>query len=340
MFDLFRSRTKAVRYVLGALLMLIAVAMVVTLIPGFGTNMGDSGGADKVADISGDTLTVRELQRRVGEYLRRQNVPEGSRQTLAKLMVDAIVAQRSVVFQAKEMGLSVSDEDLAVIIQSAFPELFPDGKFVGNDGYQALVAQREMTIPEFELGMKQKRITDQLTGLITAGTIVTPREIEAEFKQSNLKVGIEYVKLSRAEVEKGVTISDAEARDYYEKNMKGTPIPKSYNLLMLFLTEQRVAAAIPVEEATIRQMYEARRESLMTPERVSVRHILLRTDGASKEAAAKKLAEAQALIKQLRAGANFEELAKKVSEDPGSKDKGGNLGFVMRGQMVKNFEDA
>jgi peptidyl-prolyl cis-trans isomerase D len=87
-------------------------------------------------------------------------------------------------------------------------------------------------------------------------------------------------------------------------------------------------------------MYEARRDSLMTPERVSVRHILLRTDGASKEAAAKKLAEAQALIKQLRAGANFEELAKKVSEDPGSKDKGGNLGFVMRGQMVKNFEDA
>jgi len=75
-------------------------------------------------------------------------------------------------------------------------------------------------------------------------------------------------------------------------------------------------------------------------ERVRVRHILLQTVGKSPDEVKKIKAKAEDLLKQVKAGANFTELAKKYSEDPGSKDKGGEYGWMTRGQTVKNFETA
>jgi len=102
----------------------------------------------------------------------------------------------------------------------------------------------------------------------------------------------------------------------------------------------KISENVAVSDAQVQRAYEANKEHYRTPDRVKTRHILLMTTGKSPEEEAKIKAKAEDLLKQVKAGGNFAELAKKNSEDPGSKDKGGDLDWVVKGQTVPEFEKA
>lgn len=91
-----------------------------------------------------------------------------------------------------------------------------------------------------------------------------------------------------------------------------------------------IAGSIKATDEEAREFYDKNQDKFTQPEQVKASHILVKTEEEAKKAAA----EAKAAPDQ------FAELAKKYSTDPGSKDKGGDLGFFGRGQMVKPFEEA
>ena len=117
-------------------------------------------------------------------------------------------------------------------------------------------------------------------------------------------------------------------------------MPETRDLQLIVADQAKVADTIQVTDAQIQDYYNAHKDEYRTPERVHARHILLSTANKPKDEVPKIQAQAEALLKQIKAGADFAELAKKNSQDPGSAAKGGDLGWVSRGQMVKNFEDA
>jgi len=106
------------------------------------------------------------------------------------------------------------------------------------------------------------------------------------------------------------------------------------------LIEDKIVAGLEVVEARADEFYKANPEIFVQPEQVRARHILIRTE-AEADAAAK--AEARERIDEIRRkaveGEDFAALAKTHSQDPGSKENGGDLGFFARGQMVKPFEE-
>ena len=116
------------------------------------------------------------------------------------------------------------------------------------------------------------------------------------------------------------------------------PEKRSYAVALIDQTE--VAKQFPVTDEDLRRAYNQNRDRYRLPERVHVRHILLKTTDKPKEELPKIKARAEDLLKQIKGGADFAELAKKNSEDPGSAVKGGDLDWIARGQTVKNFEDA
>ncbi len=337
MFDLFRSRAKAVRYLLGALLMLVAISLVITLIPGWGTDLRS---ADiTVAEIGEEVLTVLDVQRAIQMQLRGRSIPPDMVPIFVPQFVDQMITERAVAYQAQRMGFTVSERELATTIESIFPQVFEGGKFAGRDVYANLLAQQNLSITEFETNLRKQLLLTKLQSLVAEGVVVSPAEVEREFRRRNDKVVIEHAAVTPEKYRAEVRVSGEEIRQYFEKNRTTFRIPEKRSFDLLVIDEATVARSVTVPEEDLRRAYEANREMYRTPERVHVRHILLTTTDKPKEEVPKIKARAEALLKQIRSGADFAELARKHSQDPGSAAKGGDLGWVVRGQTVKAFED-
>ncbi len=339
MFDLFRSREKSVRYLLTALLVLVALSMVTYLIPGSG--MGGGYAEDTViAEIGKDTLTMRDVQTNLQAAMRNRTLPPELAGQLIPQYVNQMISERALAFEAERLGFEVTDEDVAQAIRSIFPQLFPNGQFAGRDVYQAMLAQQNLSIAQFERDLRKQLLLTKIRNLALEGVVVTPDEIEKEFRRRNQKVKLDYIALTAEKYRSQAAVSTQEIKDYYEKSKPSFQIPMKRSYDLLIADETEIAKAFAIPDAELRRAYEQNRDRFRTPERVHVRHILLKTADKPKDEIPKIKEKAEALLKQVKDGADFAELAKKNSEDPGSGAKGGDLDWVSRGQTVKNFEEA
>jgi len=339
MFDLFRSRAKAVRYLLGALLMVVAISMVITLIPGFGTSVTESGSDQIVAEIGDEVLSTLELQQSLQMQLRGRTIPPQLTAVYVPQLIDQMITERAMAYEARRLGFRVSEGDLAETIESIFPQLFEGGKFAGTAAYSAVLAQNNMTIPQFEENLRSQMLLNKLRTMVLEGIVVAPAEVEREYRRVNERVKIEHISLDPAKLQPQVKVSPEEIQAHFNQHRSSFRIAEKRSFEMLIVDEAAVTASVTVPEAELRRAYELNKETYRTPERVKVRHILLKTTDRPKEEILAIRAKAEGLLKQLRGGADFAELAKKNSEDPGSGAKGGDLDWIVRGQTVKAFED-
>jgi peptidyl-prolyl cis-trans isomerase D len=338
MFDLFRSSDKVKKYFLSGLLVLVALSMVTYLIPSYGT--GDPAADSVVAQIGKDTITLRDAQLAIQNATRNRSIPPSLLSLYVPQMIEQMVTERSLVYEAHRLGLQVSDDDISNTIRISIPNLFPGGKFVGRDAYAAMLAQQNLTIPEFESDIARQVLLNRLREVVVEGTVVTPAEVEREFRHRNEKVTIEYVKISPEKLKSEVHITPAEMKAYYDKNPAAFPVPEKRSLAILVVDQAKIAQSIQPSEAELRHAYDSDKDRFRTPERVKARHILLKTTDMPPDQEVKVKAKAEDLLKQIKGGADFAELARKNSEDPGSASKGGELDWIVRGQTVKPFEDS
>jgi len=338
MFDLFRSRDKAVRILLGALLLMVAISMLTYLVPSY--NTGSSTNDTVLAEVGKDTVTLNDALRMVQGAMRNRQLPPEILPNYIPQMVDQMVTERAMAYEADRLGFQVSDADLVETIKQLVPSLFPDGKFVGKDAYAGMLAQQNMTIEMFENDLKRQVLIARLRDVALEGTIVTPLEIEQAFRKKNEKIKIEFVKLTGDKYKNEVQPSEADMRSYYKANLTRYQAPEKKSLAMLIADQTRMEQSVNPTDADLQRLYSQNQDQYRTKERVKVRHILLMTTGKPPADDPKIKARAEDLLKQVRAGADFAKLVKENSEDPGSKDKGGEYWISRDGQMVKEFEDA
>jgi len=234
----------------------------------------------------------------------------------------------------------VTEADTAKAIRDQMPQLFPNGQFVGSAAYAAVLQQQDMTIPEFEEYMSNQILLNRLRSVALESTVVSNADIEHEFRLKNEKATIDYVKVTPKSVQADVKVTPEELKDYFEKNKQAYRIPEKRGLKLAVFDPAKINEAVVISDAQLRMAYEQNKDRYLSPERVKARHILLMTQGKPPAEEAKLKAQAEDLLKQIKSGANFAELAKKYSEDPGSKDKGGDLDWVVKGQTVPEFEAA
>ncbi|HTS62395.1 MAG TPA: peptidylprolyl isomerase [Candidatus Acidoferrales bacterium] len=344
MFDLFRSRDKAVRILLGAMLLLVGLSMLTYLIPSY--NTGSSATDIVVAEIGKETITLPEIQRLVQNTVRSRQLPPEILPNYVPQMIDQMVTERALAYEAQRLGYQVSDADVADTIRQVAPGLFQNGQFVGKEAYAAMLAQDNVTIEQFESDLRRQVLVTRLRNIAMEGTIVTPVEIEAEFRKKNEKIRVEYVKLTADRYKNELQPTQQEIADYLKANAAMYQVPEKKNLTLLVADQTKLEASVNPTDAELQKLYTQNQEAFRTPERVKARHILLKTQGkpASEEPAIK--AKAESLLKQIQGGADFAKLAKENSEDNqgpdgGSAAKGGELGdWITHGQMVPEFDAA
>ena len=333
MFDLFRSRAKAVKIMLGAILTVVALSMLVYLIPGAGMPTMENGD-QVVAEIGKEPVTVQQVDLQVRNLLQGAKIPPDMADVYVPELIDQAISSRAMAYEARRLGFQVSDNDLAYVIRSLqFGSLPPDQ-------YQQYVAQQfNMTVPEFENNLRLDQYQQALQSLALEGYIVTNKDVEAAYKQQNEKVKFDYVTLAADKLGGEIKPTEADLKGYFDKNKAFFNAPETRDVQLIVADQAKVGETIPVSDAQIQTYYNSHLDQFRTAERVHARHILLATTGKSDAEKAKIKAKADDLLKQLRAGGDFAALAQKNSEDPGSASKGGDLGWVVRGQMVKEFED-
>ncbi|HZR33544.1 MAG TPA: peptidyl-prolyl cis-trans isomerase [Terriglobales bacterium] len=359
MIRFLQTPGRAKKIVIGSLLTLICAAMVITLIPGgfLGDSFGfNRGGLDPnvLAKVGDQQVTVLETQREARNMGQQQfggrNMPEQLMPYLIQRAADRLIMQKAVLSEAGRMGLSVSDAELQDELQHGrySQTFFPNGKFIGQQAYEGMLQEANLTPTQFENGVKDELLMRKLEALITGPVAVSNSDIERQFNKENTKVKFEYAVLSTDQIKKGIQPTEAELKAYHDRNkqMYANSIPEKRKVRYILIDSSKVASQVQVSPSDIQRYYSDHQDDYRSPEQVNVRHILIKTptpapDGKIDEKAVNAAKQkAEDIAKQLKAGADFAALAKKYSEDTVSAKNGGSLGWIGKGRTVPEFEHA
>jgi len=197
-----------------------------------------------------------------------------------------------------------------------------------------------MTVPVFEDLVRQSMVAEKFQKLVTDGISVGPVDLQDEFRYRNEKVKLDYALIRPEDLESKITLDDAEIKASYEKNRLKYQVPERRVVRYGLVDVNQMRQNVQISEDQLKAQYQLNIQQYQVPNRVHVEHILLFTKGKTDAEVAEIKKKAEDVLKQVKKGGNFEDLAKKYSEDPGSKDKGGDLGWIIEKQTVPEFEKA
>jgi peptidyl-prolyl cis-trans isomerase D len=165
--------------------------------------------------------------------------------------------------------------------------------------------------------------------MVTGGAAVSDAAVREAYRVQGTKVQFDYAVVSMEDLKKTINPADAELQEYFKQNAAkyAKAVPETRKIeYAAFDAAKTPGGKAAVSDGEVQAYYNSHQAQYKTEEQVKTRHILIAAKAgadAATDAAAK--AKAQDVLKQLQAGGNFAALAKKYSEDPGSKDNGGEL---------------
>lgn len=342
MIRMFQQDSRATKIVFGVVIGFAIIAMVVTLVPG----IFDNGAANNSAlfatvrspgflsRFSGDSTEITNVQveNLARRQLRQQQMPDTFLPFVLARAGQAQVERAVLIREADHLGLEVSNDDVRRELQNGplGQYLFPGGQFIGTDRYEDFVSQYFQTsVVNFESQVKQDIELQRLEALVTGGATVSDATARADYLKQGERVKFDYAVISLDDIKKTISPTDAELQKYFNANTAryATAVPEQRKIQFFAVDTSNLPGGVPkVSDADIQAYYNAHQADYQIPQEVKTRHILIavpRGADAKTDAAAK--AKAEDVLKQLQAGANFADLAKKYSDDPGSKNSGGEL---------------
>jgi peptidyl-prolyl cis-trans isomerase D len=336
-----------------------SVSMVVYLIPGL--TQGADASPDTYAVVyphwysrflaSGDTVTQTEVQRVTQQQLAARGPQYANNPMIVSLFEQQVgtqlVQQKVLLEEAARLGIKASSDDVINYLRTGEngAVLFPDGKFIGKDAYAQLISDRlNMSVTQFEDGIKEDIVLRRLEALVSDGVTVSPQEVRETYRKQNIKIKFDYAVISSDDVLKSINPSDSDLEGFFKKNAAryNDAVPEQRSISYFAFNTNDLPGGIPQPSAQQVQAYYTQHQAdFQQAEQARARHILVSVAAnADEKTLAAARAKAEGILKQLKGGAKWDDVAKASSDDPGSKNSGGELGWAKRGQMVPEFDNA
>ena len=328
-------------------LALVVLAFIVLYFPEFvgpAQTLRPSG--DRLATIDSRFVSVADFRRRYMAQVQAYRNSYGGNLTdellqqmqVPQQVLQQMIQEKAEISEAERAGITVSDAEVRAQIM-AIPGLQENGQFIGEQRYRQLLAQQTpaITPADFEQSVREGLMLDKFRAGLTEWMAVSDAELETEYKRRNEKVVLDVVAILADNFKTQVTPSDAEISAHFDANKENYRVPDRRKIKFVRISPADLAAKVKVTREDVERNYNARIGTYTTPEQIRASHILLTTEG--KEDAAVR-AQAEQVLKEVKAGGDFAALAKKYSQDESNASQGGDLDYFGRGRMVPAFETA
>jgi peptidyl-prolyl cis-trans isomerase D len=330
-----KSQGIVVKIIVGFIIVTFALFGVDALVQSFNSS-------DTVAEVDGVEISRTQMLQGA-ETQRRQLISMMGGQVNPALLEDNLLQRRALeeliqrvvlANQAQGLGLGVSDEQVNTYLLQA-EQFQTDGQFDQNK-YLNFIRSLGFTPLAFKERIKQDVLIQQPRNAIAGSEFVLPYQVDSVAKLQSQQRSYDYVSFSLASESENTSVTEAELQAYYEANKDNFKTPEQVKVNYVVVSSADFYSKVNVTDAELQDAYQASIAGLAQEER-SASHILIETSDRSDADAQKRVEEIQ---EKLNAGEAFADLAATYSDDIGSKDDGGNLGYVEKGTIDQAFDDA
>lgn len=327
----------AAKIILGLVILSFALA-------GIGGYLGQTT-EPSVAEVNGVKITQTQfaralenerarLQQQYGDMFEQiANDPTYMAQ-IRQSVTQRLIQQELQSQLAAELGLRVSDQEVRQTILE-LPAFQLGGQF-SNDRYLQVIRQMGYQADGFREYLREEMTRSQLIDAIAGSEFVLDEELVRAAGLQQQQRAVEYVVLENAQFAEQQNVTDEQIQEYYELNQSQFLSPEQVSVQYVELNADDIQLDEPVTEQEIADYYEQNKAFYVEPEQRRVSHILISSEAGDSEAQEK----AQALLAELKEGADFAELAQTESDDLVSAEIGGDLDWIERDMLDPEFEDA
>jgi len=304
------------------------------------------------AKVDGRAITVQEVDNVVRDQSERMRQMLGNNYdprmfegaAARQSVLDQLILQRVVSDVTAKKYLTASNEQVRQAIQSipAVAQLrTADGKF-DEKAYVQLLAAQGMTPDQLDSRIRFELASQQLGAAVGTTAFVPKSLLDRLIAIRDQQRDVQALVIKPADFTSKVTPDAAALKAYYESHLAAYTTPEQAKVEYVVLSGDALAASQQVSPEELKSYYDSNIQRFRVDEQRRASHILITSPKDAKPAdrqAAKE--KAQKLLDEVRKHPEtFADVAKKNSQDPGSAEKGGDLGFMGRGALVKPFEDA
>jgi len=301
---------------------------------------------DYAVKVNGSEIPVSEVrqayQQQLAQAERRANgaLDDNARNALKKEVLDEFIGTEALITHIESLGYRVGDQELQNEM-AKIPAFQVDGKFDAAHAVAVLKAQGR-SIAEIEGLIRRQVQLGQLDAAMRASSFATATEVKQLSALTRQQRELAWVVVPAAHFAADANPDDAAIKAYYDQHKGEYLSPETVNLRYVEISLAQLAAHITVTDAQLRNYYEEQKaknpEVFTRAEQRRVSHILIQVAAPKDDASAK--AKAEELLKRAQAGEDFAKLAKEYSQDQGSAQQGGDLGWSDRKVWVAPFADA
>ncbi|HHX8564873.1 peptidylprolyl isomerase [Vibrio sp. RM-44-3] len=269
------------------------------------------------------------MQAQLGDYFSQMLADPAYVESFRKSVLDRMINDVLLDQQAEALGLRISDTQVRSMILD-MPQFQSNGQF-DQEIYQASLRRAGFSPDSFAEYMRRELVREQLLNALQNSEFILPGEVQAEGKLFTQTRDIRTIKIDLAEFAKNIELTDEEIQQYYKANPDNFTRPEQVKVAYIELSAEALKEQVNVSDAEVKKYYDEHLNKYSSEEQRRVAHILVEGDDEAK---------AQAILDELNAGADFATLAQERSDDFGSAENGGDLGWIERDVMDPAFEEA
>ncbi len=307
----------------------------------WGVNSYLNGPSDAVtATVNGEPIKQVEFQRAYQQYRERMRVAMGERfdpalfegQAVKQNVLDSLIERKLLQLANAELGQRVSDSAINTLIKST-PAFQTEGKF-DPERYRMLLARVGESPASYEAQLRIDILAKELTDTIQQSVLITPASVNNIIRLEKQTRDIAYGVISAQSLSDQIQVADDEVQAYYDNNKSKYLAPERVSVNYIELSVEELAKTVEVDEQALKQFYLENQNQFVGPDQRRASHILIEGDEAE---ALKTLSTIQQRLEQ---GEEFSALAKEFSQDTGSANDGGDLGYFQQNVMDPAFDQA